>query len=77
MRKLKYSFSRNALSQIYMSFLLPVVEYALVTGLTRYVSLQNVFKECGWTTLSEIRHQHKLHSCIRKIMALYLHIYKI
>ena len=30
MRKLKYSFSRNALNQMYMSYLLPVVEYASV-----------------------------------------------
>ena len=84
MRKLKYSISRNALKQMYMSFLLPVVEYAsvvwdgcseqdsqtlqkiqneathLVTGLTRSVSLENLFKECGWTTLSKRRQQHKL-----------------
>ena len=30
MRKLKYSISRNALNQMYMSFLLPVVEYASI-----------------------------------------------
>ena len=30
MRKLKYSISRHALNQIYMSYLLPVVEYASV-----------------------------------------------
>ena len=30
MRKLKYSISRYALNQMYMSFLLPVVEYASV-----------------------------------------------
>ena len=30
MRKLKYSFSRNATNQMYMSYLLPVVEYASV-----------------------------------------------
>ena len=28
MRKLKYSISRNALNQMYMSYLLPIVEYA-------------------------------------------------
>ena len=84
MRKLKYTISRNALNQMYMSFLLPFVEYAsvvwdgcseqdsqtlqkiqneaarLVTGLTRSVSLENLFKECGWTTLSKRRQQHKL-----------------
>ena len=30
MRNLKYFISRNALNQMYMSFLLPVVEYASV-----------------------------------------------
>ena len=84
MRKLKFSISRNALNQMYMSYLLPVVEYAsvvwdgcserdsqtlqkiqneaarLVTGLTRSVSLENLYKECGWLNLSERRQQHKL-----------------
>ena len=75
MRKLKYSTSKNALGQMYMSNLLPVVEYAsvvwdgcfeqdsqilknqseaarIVTGLTRSVLLENLYKECGWATLS-------------------------
>ena len=84
MRELKYSISRNALNQMYMSYLLPVVEYAsvvwdgcsgrdsqtlqniqneaarLVTGFTRSVSLENLYKECGWLTLSQRRKQHKL-----------------
>ena len=30
-----------------------------VTGLTRSVSLENLYKECGWTTLSQRRQQHK------------------
>ena len=30
MRKLKYSISRNALNQMYMFYLLPIVEYASV-----------------------------------------------
>ena len=30
MCKLKYSISRNALNQMYMSYMLPVVEYASV-----------------------------------------------
>ena len=74
MRKRKYSISRNALNQMYMSYLLPVVEYAsvvrdgcserdsqtlqkiqteaarLVTGLTRSVSLESLYKKCGWLT---------------------------
>ena len=84
MHKLKYSISINALNQMYMSYLLPVVEYAsvvwdgcsepdsqtlqkikneaarLVTGLTRSVSLEHPYKECGWLTLSQRRQQHKL-----------------
>ena len=84
MRKLKFSISRNALNQMYMSYLLPVVEYAsvvwdgcseqdsqtlqkiqneaarIVIGLTRPVSLENLYKECGWATLSQRRQQHKL-----------------
>ena len=84
MRKLKYSLNRNALKQMFMSYLLPIVEYASVvcdgcseqdsvtlqkiqneaarhvTGLTRSVSLENLYKECGWVTLSQRRQQHKL-----------------
>ena len=30
-----------------------------VTALTRSVSLENMYKECGWTTLSQRRQQHK------------------
>ena len=87
MHKLFYSISRNALNQMYMSYLLPVVEYAsivwdgcteqdskilqkmqneaarLVTGLTRSVSLENLYKECGWATLSQRRQQQKI-SCM-------------
>ena len=32
----------------------------LVTGLTRSELLENLYKECGWTTLSQKRQQHKL-----------------
>ena len=84
MRKFKYSISRNALNQMYLSYLLPIVEYASVvwdgcsgqdsqtlqniqneatarvTGLTIYVSFENLYKEGGWTTLSQRRQQHKL-----------------
>ena len=75
MRKLKYSWSRDALNQMYMSYMLPIGEYPsvvwdgcskqdsvtlqkvqneavrLVTRLTRSVSLEKLFKECGWATL--------------------------
>ena len=84
MRKLKFSLSWNALNQMFMSYMLPILEYAsvvwdwcseqdsvtlqkvqnqaawLVTALTRSVSLENLFKECGWATLSQRRQQHKL-----------------
>ena len=64
---------------MYMSYMLPIVEYAsvvwngcseqdivtlqkvqneagrLVTGLTRSVSLENLYKEGGWATLSQRR----------------------
>ena len=69
--KLKYSFHRIALNQIYMSHVLPILEYPCtvwdgctvqdclalerlqneaartVTGLTRSVSLENLYRECG------------------------------
>ena len=84
MQKLKYSLSRNEFNQRYMSYMLPIVEYASVvwdgcseqdsvtlqtvqneavrpvTGLTRSVSLENLYKECGWTTLSQRRQHYQL-----------------
>ena len=32
----------------------------IVTGLTMSVSLENLYKECGWASLSQRRQQHKL-----------------
>ena len=70
-RKLKYTFHRVALKQIYLSYVLPIFEYSsivwdnctvqdsstldklqneaarIVTGLTRSVSLENLYRECG------------------------------
>ena len=84
MRKLKFTFSRVALNQIYLSYLLPIIEYScvvldgctvqdinslqklqneaarIVTGLTRSVSLDNLYRECGWVSLAERRRQQKL-----------------
>lgn len=84
MRKLKYTLSRAALNQIYLSYVLPILEYSsvvwdgcteqdsytlekiqneaarIVTGLTRSVSLENLYRECGWTSLSNRRKQQKL-----------------
>ena len=83
MRKLKYSFSRQALNQIYMSYVLPILEYSsivwdnctvyeaealeklqneaarIVTGLTRSVSLANLYIECGWIPLKTRRQEQK------------------
>ncbi|MCG8048002.1 MAG: endonuclease/exonuclease/phosphatase family protein [Candidatus Thiodiazotropha taylori] len=84
MRKLKFTFHRVALNQIYISYVLPILEYSsivwdgcsvqdcqslerlqneaarLVTGLTRSVSLNNLYRECGWIPLAERRKQQKL-----------------
>ena len=76
MRKLKYSLSRQALNQIYMSYVLPILEYTdqeaetleklqrqaarIVTGLTRSVSLPNLYEECGWIPLETRRQEQKL-----------------
>ena len=84
MRKLKYTFSRTALNQIFISYIRPVLEYSavvwdgctiqdklaleklqneaarIVTGLTRSASLDNLYRECGWVSLSERRKFQKL-----------------
>ena len=84
MRKLRFTFSRVALNQIYLSYLLQIIEYPcvvwdgctvqdinslqklqneaarIVTGLTRSVSLDNIYRECGWVSLAERRRQQKL-----------------
>ena len=84
MRKLKYTFHRVALNQIYVSYLLQILEYSevvwdnctmqdtstleqlqneaarIVTGLTRSVSLVNLYRECGWVPLHTRRKEQKL-----------------
>jgi len=84
MRKLKFTLSRVALNQIYMSYVRPLLEYSsivwdgcnkrdsealekiqheaarIVTGLTRSVSLDNLYKECCWESLEERRKTQKL-----------------
>lgn len=84
MRKLKFTLSRVALNQIYISFVLLILEYSsivwdgcsqqdsvaldrlqneaarIVTGLTRSVTIENLYRECGWTSLTDRRKQHKL-----------------
>ena len=84
MCKLKYTFNRQALSQIYISYVLPILEYSsivwdgctshesqtlenlrneaarIVTGLTRSVSLFNLYREYGWVPLMERKKEQKL-----------------
>ncbi|MCG7882888.1 MAG: hypothetical protein JAY96_15005, partial [Candidatus Thiodiazotropha endolucinida] len=84
MRRLKFSFSRQALNQMFFSYLRPLLEYSsivwdgctnqdrdsleklqneaarVVTGLTRSVSLINLYNECGWASLAERRKYQKL-----------------
>ena len=84
MRKLKFTFHRAALNQIYLSNVLPILEYSTVvwdnctiqdsstleklqnevarilTGLTRSVSLVNLYRVCGWVTLNTRRKEQKL-----------------
>ena len=71
LRKLKFTLNRIAPNRIYMSFVLPILEYSsivwdncteqnvnaleklqndaarIVTELTRSVSIENLYKECG------------------------------
>ena len=84
MRRLKFVLNRQALNQIYLSYVRPVLEYSsivwdgwsvncsnsldllqneaarIVTGLTRSVSLDNLYNECGWESLSTRRRKQKL-----------------
>ena len=101
MRKLKYSISRYALNQMYISYMLPVIEYAsivwdgyseqdsqtlpkihneaarLVTGLTRYVSLENLYIECEWclSTYKTLYHNPSGYGILLKI-TLNIYIYQ-
>ena len=94
MRKLKYTFHRVALNQIYISYVLPILEYSaivwdnctiqnsntleklqneaarLVTGLTRSVSLENLYKECGWVPLSTRQQEQKLSFMFKAVNSL-------
>ena len=94
MRKLKFTFSRTALNQIYLSYILSILEYSyivwdgcsvqninsvqriqneaarIVTGLTRSVSLKNLYRGCGWVTLEERRKQQKLIFMYRSVNGL-------
>ena len=49
----------------------------LVNGLTRSVLLEKLYKECGWTTLSQEGININSLSCIMLILAWCLHINKI
>ena len=94
MRRLKFKFTRVALNQIYLSYVLPVLGYSsvvwdgcssqdsnaleklqneaarIVTGLTRSVSLENLYRKCGCSSLSERRKQQKLNFMYRSVNGL-------
>lgn len=83
MKKLKFTLTKTALNQIYLSYVRPILEYAsivwdgctqqevnsleklqneaarIVTGLTRSVTLQNLYLECGWESLKSRREKQK------------------
>ena len=84
MRKLKFQLDRRSLEIIYISFIRPLLEYAvvvwdnctryevsaiekvqleaarIVTGTTKLVSLDELYKETGWESLETRRTKHKL-----------------
>ena len=84
MRKLKYKFTRQALNQMYVSYVRPLLEYSsivwdgcseqdktslerlqneaarIVTGLTKSTSIENLYNECGWDSLSKRRYFQKM-----------------
>ena len=99
MRKLKYSFMRQALNQMYISYIRPVLEYSsilwdgtsiqnkdaleklqneaarIVSGLTRSTSLINLYKECGWVSLTDRRQFQKLcfmYKCTNNLVPEYI-----
>ena len=96
--KLKHSIGRNALNQMYMSYLLPIAEYAsvvwdgcseqdsqtlqkikneaahIITGLTRSVSLENLYKNVDELYHKEGSNINSL-SCIMLKLAWCLHMY--
>ena len=79
MQKLKFTFTRTALNQIFLSYILQVLEYScvvwdgcsiqdinswqkiqneaarIVTCLTRSVSIDYRYRECGWVTPEDKR----------------------
>ena len=84
LRKLKFTLSKKSVSNIYISFIRPLLEYAcdmwdgcfeydtekiekiqlkaarIVTGLTKFSSLEVLYFEIGWEILAERRRQRKL-----------------
>ena len=99
MRKLKYRFTRQALNQMYVSYVRPLLEYSsivwdgcseqdktalerlqneaarIVTGLTKSTSLVNLYKECGWDSLSKRRYFQKCVLCISALTISFLTTY--
>ena len=84
MKKMKFTLSRRALNQIYISYIRPIIEYScivwdgcsescvdrlekiqneaarVVTGLTKSVTLERLYSECGWNSLADRRTFQKL-----------------
>ena len=50
-------YGKDALNKTHTHFKIQNEAARLVTGLTRYVSFENMYKECGSATLSQRRHQ--------------------
>ena len=99
--KLKYSFSKIALNQIYISSVRPIFEYSSIvwdnftveqenswekmqnkaarifTGLTRSVSLENLYNEYGWDSLSLRRKSQKLKFTYKGHIIMYRRIFPI
>ena len=85
MRKLKYSFSRQALNQIIWDGCTEQDKTALerlqneaariVTGITRSTSIVNLYKECGWDSLANRRHFQKrcfMYKCSNNLVPDYI-----
>ena len=53
-------YGMNALNKTHKHLKNQIEAAGISTRLTRSVSLENLYKECGWLTLSQRRQQHKL-----------------
>ena len=74
MRKLKFKLNRKALEIIYLVFIRTIFEYGekneldtiqneatrIAVGATKLISLNALYKEVNWETLSQRRENHKI-----------------